>query len=144
MISVIFVATYFYLITSLKCFIFESKKTIDNSKDEIWEEISTLDNDSNPIFPLSLSSFEELSNSFSEEQQVIRHNENNWRPVKREIVQLDENGMRIYNVGVLMASHLDSPFDLERCGPAVDLALKKINEEFLRPHNVTLNKVQAR
>ncbi|XP_044317901.1 atrial natriuretic peptide receptor 1 isoform X2 [Drosophila rhopaloa] len=48
--------------------------------------------------------------------------------------------MRVYNVGVLMASHLDSPFDLERCGPAVDLALEEINKVFLRPHNITLLK----
>ncbi|XP_059225614.1 atrial natriuretic peptide receptor 1 [Stomoxys calcitrans] len=52
-------------------------------------------------------------------------------------------GNRVYNVGVLMASRLDSPFDLERCGPAVDLALDAINKEFLRPHNITLRKVQA-
>ncbi|GBP27299.1 hypothetical protein EVAR_77313_1 [Eumeta japonica] len=37
---------------------------------------------------------------------------------------------RIYKVGVLMASRLDSPFDLERCGPAVDLGLEKVNEMF--------------
>nr|XP_016928296.1 receptor-type guanylate cyclase gcy-28 isoform X1 [Drosophila suzukii] len=48
--------------------------------------------------------------------------------------------MRVYNVGVLMASHLDSPFDLERCGPAVDLALDEINKVFLKPHNITLLK----
>lgn len=52
--------------------------------------------------------------------------------------------MRYYNVGVLMASQLDSPFDLERCGPAIDLALEEINERFLRKHNVYLRKVQAR
>ncbi|XP_037950406.1 receptor-type guanylate cyclase gcy-28 [Teleopsis dalmanni] len=51
--------------------------------------------------------------------------------------------MRVFNVGVLMASHLDSPFDLERCGPAVDLALEVINEDFLKQHNITLKKVQA-
>lgn len=48
------------------------------------------------------------------------------------------------NVGVLMASHLDSPFDLERCGPAVDLALERVNKEFLREHRVRLRKVQGR
>ncbi|XP_041984749.1 atrial natriuretic peptide receptor 1 [Aricia agestis] len=42
-----------------------------------------------------------------------------------------------------MASRLDSPFDLERCGPAVDLALDKINEKFLAHHNVELQKVQG-
>lgn len=50
---------------------------------------------------------------------------------------------RAYNVGVLMASHLDSPFDLKRCGPAVDLALAEVNE-FLEIHNVQLRKVQGR
>lgn len=49
-----------------------------------------------------------------------------------------------YNVGVLMASHLDSPFDLERCGPAVDLALERVNEEFLKSHRIRLKKVQGR
>lgn len=49
-----------------------------------------------------------------------------------------------YNVGVLMASHLDSPFDLERCGPAVDLALQEVNERFLEVHKIRLQKVQAR
>ena len=53
------------------------------------------------------------------------------------------NPLRVYNVGVLMASHLDSPFDLERCGPAVDLALEEVNE-FLKVHNVQLRKVQGR
>ncbi|XP_058797480.1 atrial natriuretic peptide receptor 1 isoform X1 [Phymastichus coffea] len=54
----------------------------------------------------------------------------------------DMSVMRVYNVGVLMASHLDSPFDLERCGPAVDLALTEVNE-FLSVHNVQLRKVQG-
>ncbi|XP_063976450.1 atrial natriuretic peptide receptor 1 isoform X2 [Diachasmimorpha longicaudata] len=53
-----------------------------------------------------------------------------------------ETSIKTYNVGVLMASHLDSPFDLERCGPAVDLALAEVNE-FLRLRNVQLRKVQA-
>ncbi|EDS26635.1 conserved hypothetical protein [Culex quinquefasciatus] len=47
-----------------------------------------------------------------------------------------------YNVGVLMASHLDSPFDLERCGPAVDLALVFINEFLMAHHRIKLLKVQ--
>ncbi|KAK9745678.1 Receptor family ligand binding region [Popillia japonica] len=50
---------------------------------------------------------------------------------------------KYYNVGVLMASHLDSPFDLERCGPAVDLALEEVNERFLSQHRIKLRKVQA-
>ncbi|XP_068144161.1 atrial natriuretic peptide receptor 1 [Drosophila tropicalis] len=58
-------------------------------------------------------------------------------------IQNDISYMRVYNVGVLMASHLDSPFDLERCGPAVDLALDQINKVFLRPHNITLVKKKA-
>lgn len=56
----------------------------------------------------------------------------------------DSDDFRVLNVGVLMASHLDSPFDLERCGPAVDLALERVNEEFLRSHKVRLHKVQGR
>lgn len=38
----------------------------------------------------------------------------------------------------------DSPFDLERCGPAVDLALERVNEEFLKSHKIQLRKVQRR
>lgn len=149
MLPKLVIKTVFCLLTAIQrlgtSFVFESKRIIFD-EDGIWEDI-TKDNDSSTIFPLSISSFEELTNSYSEEQlsqQEIGHNENNWRPVKREIDEFDDNGMRVYNVGVLMASHLDSPFDLERCGPAVDLALKQINEEFLRPHNITLKKVQAR
>lgn len=56
----------------------------------------------------------------------------------------DSGGWRDLNVGVLMASHLDSPFDLERCGPAVDLALERVNDEFLKAHKVRLRKVQGR
>jgi atrial natriuretic peptide receptor A len=52
--------------------------------------------------------------------------------------------MRVYNVGVLMASSLDSPFDLERAGPAVDMALELINSQFLKQHNIRLHKQQAR
>jgi hypothetical protein len=52
--------------------------------------------------------------------------------------------MRVYNVGVLMASSLDSPFDLERAGPAVDMALELINRQFLSQHNIRLHKQQAR
>lgn len=77
--------------------------------------------------------------------------------------EVDISKMRVYNVGVLMASHLgkclqrkgkilettpsahqDSPFDLERCGPAVDLALDQINKRFLSPHNIRLVKKKAR
>jgi len=77
--------------------------------------------------------------------------------------EIDISEMRVYNVGVLMASHLgkwtggfgeqgsyikwhvlDSPFDLERCGPAVDLALEEINRRFLGPHNIRLVKKKGR
>ncbi|XP_069678523.1 atrial natriuretic peptide receptor 1 isoform X2 [Periplaneta americana] len=51
--------------------------------------------------------------------------------------------MRVYNVGVLMASSLDSPFDLERAGPAVDMALDLVNQDFLSQHNIKLHKQQA-
>ncbi|CAD7076674.1 unnamed protein product [Hermetia illucens] len=64
------------------------------------------------------------------------------RRAPREI-QVDEAGYRYFNVGVLMASHLNSPFDLERCGPAVDLALERVNEEFLGAHKIRLRKVQG-
>ncbi|XP_046602850.1 atrial natriuretic peptide receptor 1 [Neodiprion virginianus] len=58
------------------------------------------------------------------------------------MISVLQTPMQTYNVGVLMASHLDSPFDLERCGPAVDLALAEVNE-FLTGHNVQLQKVQG-
>lgn len=61
-----------------------------------------------------------------------------------EIINNSNETKIIYNVGVLMASHLNSPFDLERCGPAVDLALERVNEIFLKVHNVQLRKVQGR
>ncbi|XP_059472836.1 atrial natriuretic peptide receptor 1 isoform X3 [Neocloeon triangulifer] len=54
----------------------------------------------------------------------------------------DDKPMKKYNVAVLMASRLDSPFDLERCGPAIDLALKEVNEKYLKMHGVQLEKVQ--
>ncbi|XP_054277953.1 atrial natriuretic peptide receptor 1-like [Macrosteles quadrilineatus] len=52
------------------------------------------------------------------------------------------DSVKLYNVSVLMASRLDSPFDLERCGPAIDLALEEINDKFLSHHNIKLQKVQ--
>lgn len=57
---------------------------------------------------------------------------------------LEIDKFRYYNIGVLMASRLDSPFDLERCGPAVDLALEEVNDKFLMQHGIQLRKVQAR
>lgn len=58
--------------------------------------------------------------------------------------KLEGDAFRYYNIGVLMASRLDSPFDLERCGPAVDLALEEVNDKFLAQHGIQLRKVQAR
>ncbi|KAH1006505.1 hypothetical protein HUJ05_007234 [Dendroctonus ponderosae] len=55
-----------------------------------------------------------------------------------------EEEFRYYNVGVLMASNLNYPFDLERCGPAVDMALEEVNEKFLAQHRIKLLKVQKR
>jgi atrial natriuretic peptide receptor A len=49
-----------------------------------------------------------------------------------------------YKVGVLMTTRLDSPFDLERCGPAVDLALDMVNKKFLAHHKIRLKKVENR
>ena len=63
---------------------------------------------------------------------------------KGDLTSGQHEGMRQYNVGVLMVSRLDSPFDLERAGPAVDMALELVNEQFLYKHNVSLRKVQAR
>lgn len=33
---------------------------------------------------------------------------------------------------------------MERCGPAVDLALEEVNEVFLKSHRIELKKVQGR
>lgn len=59
-------------------------------------------------------------------------------------LKVENERFRYYNIGVLMASRLDSPFDLERCGPAVDLALEEVNDKFLMQHGIQLRKVQAR
>jgi atrial natriuretic peptide receptor A len=45
---------------------------------------------------------------------------------------------------LLITYSTDSPFDLERCGPAIDIGLERINREFLDHHKVFLNKVQKR
>lgn len=34
----------------------------------------------------------------------------------------------------------DSPFDLERCGPAIDLAIEVINHRYLKQHKISLQK----
>jgi hypothetical protein len=52
--------------------------------------------------------------------------------------------VRVYNIGVLMASSLNTPFDLERAGPAVDMALDVVNRDFLSYHNIRLQKQQGR
>ncbi|RZF32953.1 hypothetical protein LSTR_LSTR000823 [Laodelphax striatellus] len=66
-----------------------------------------------------------------------------WLTLWSTSVAVEGASARVYKVGVLMASRLDSPFDLERCGPAVDIALEEVNEKFLAKHGVTLHKVQA-
>ncbi|KAG5685094.1 hypothetical protein PVAND_014295 [Polypedilum vanderplanki] len=60
------------------------------------------------------------------------------------IEQKIHEGYKVYNIGVLMASKLDSPFDLERCGPAIDIGLDRINKDYLDHHKVFLHKVQQR
>ncbi|KMY95374.1 uncharacterized protein Dsimw501_GD25238, isoform B [Drosophila simulans] len=76
------------------------------------------------------------------EQRMYERSRESKSPQLSRYTEVGEmsSTMRVYNVGVLMASHLDSPFDLERCGPAVDLALDEINKVFLKPHNITLLK----
>ncbi len=55
-----------------------------------------------------------------------------------------EQGFSHYNVGVLLVTGTGSSFDMEKCAPAVDMALQTVNEIFLRPHKIRLNKVQNR
>ncbi|CAH1111228.1 unnamed protein product [Psylliodes chrysocephalus] len=57
---------------------------------------------------------------------------------------VNEEEFRYFNVGVLMASQMNYPFDLERCGPAIDMALEEVNEIFLAQHKIRLMKVQSR
>jgi len=57
---------------------------------------------------------------------------------------LDQWGMRHFNVGVLLVSGTGSGFDLEKTSPAVDLALDYVNQVYLRPHRIVLDKVQSR
>jgi len=49
-----------------------------------------------------------------------------------------------YNVGVLLVSGTGSSFDLEKCSPAVDMALDYVNEVYLKHHRVVIHKVQNR
>ncbi|KAJ3648142.1 hypothetical protein Zmor_019965 [Zophobas morio] len=67
-----------------------------------------------------------------------------WCAHFSRLQQVASDQYRYYNIGVLMASHLDSPFDLERCGPAIDMALEQINDRFLAHHGIRLKKVQER
>lgn len=74
---------------------------------------------------------------------------NSSGPVQKDVDddlkdQFYEDGFRIFNVGVLMASKLDTPFDIEKCGPAVDMALEEINRKFLAHHKVRLVAVRDR
>lgn len=59
-------------------------------------------------------------------------------------VTVAADGVVEYKVGVLMTTKLDSPFDLERCGPAVDLALDMVNKKILAHHRIRLKKVESR
>lgn len=101
----------------------------------------------------SVESVEKVENSFRDNKNSIENDTKNEKFLKkllernkRAIVnpKLGKDGFTYYNIGVLMASRLDSPFDLERCGPAVDLGIQKINEKFLKHHKIKLNKVQER
>lgn len=66
-------------------------------------------------------------------------------PSRVDVAAADEtDGVRVYKVGVLMTTKLESPFDLERCGPAVDLALDMVNNKYLAPHRIRLKKVEHR
>ncbi|XP_055856918.1 atrial natriuretic peptide receptor 1 [Episyrphus balteatus] len=124
----------FCLLVAIKTFgiVYESKKIYFD--DGFWEDIPKDVNGTG-----SSTGILEQQVAGSEQQQ-----QKSWRITKRELSSdYEDAGMTVFYVGVLMASHLDSPFDLERCGPAVDLALDAINEEFLKPHNITLRKVQA-
>lgn len=89
---------------------------------------------------------EREENDFYDKVNANKNHSKLRRKFKRNLVdsKLDEDGFTYYNIGVLMASRLDSPFDLERCGPAVDLGIEKINKMFLKHHKIKLNKVQER
>lgn len=85
------------------------------------------------------------NSSLSKSPRLERRSLTTFSPAKRlALPAADKDGWIDLNVGVLMASHLDSPFDLERCGPAVDLALERVNQDFLQSHKIRLRKVQGR
>lgn len=103
---------------------------LDNFRVTIVEEENNTDSKE------SVNNYPPWENSTLEAGSVSR--------IQRSNPDLENNNFTEYNVGVLMASHLDSPFDLERCGPAVDMALEEINERFLASHKVRLQKHQGR
>lgn len=98
--------------------------------------VMSIEEDNNTDSEESVITYPSWDNNTSEAGSVAR--------IQRSNPDLDNNNFTEYNVGVLMASHLDSPFDLERCGPAVDMALEEINERFLASHKVRLQKHQGR
>lgn len=55
-----------------------------------------------------------------------------------------DNEFTHYNVGVLLVSGTGSSFDLEKCSPAVDMAIDTVNDIYLRPHKIMLHKVPGR
>lgn len=103
----------------------------------LWQNESQLDYETNGNYESDVISTSLEGDYFGEPRNYTK------RSVSSMTTTLDTE-MTIFNVGVLMASHLDSPFDLERCGPAVDLALERVNEEFLKSHRIRLKKVQGR
>lgn len=103
----------------------------------LWQNESQLDYETNGNYESDVISTSLEGDYFGEPRNYTK------RSVSSKATTLDTE-MTIFNVGVLMASHLDSPFDLERCGPAVDLALERVNEEFLKSHRIRLKKVQGR
>ena len=65
-------------------------------------------------------------------------------PVLYRNEDFDNTGFAHYNVGVLLVSGTGYGFDLEKCSPAIDMALDYVNQVFLRPHRIHLDKVQRR
>ncbi|ODM94989.1 Atrial natriuretic peptide receptor 1 [Orchesella cincta] len=57
-------------------------------------------------------------------------------------IEFDTSEFTHYNVGVLLVSGTGSSFDLEKCSPAVDMALDIVNQAYLRPHKIFLQKIQ--
>lgn len=60
------------------------------------------------------------------------------------LLEYDTTEFTHYNVGVLLVSGTGSSFDLEKCSPAVDMALDIVNQVYLRPHKIFLHKIQKR